>query len=108
DFEELRAAIQTETGLRLKVDAHYDWVILCNRFGWGALWPGLVVLGALVVVVALLVIRRSRGIPKNASGAPDDVVERGTGPTPLLASKGETPEPMPPEPPEDDPLEDAL
>ncbi len=79
-----------------------------NRFGWGALWPGLVVLGALVVVVALLVIRRSRGIPKNASGAPDDVVERGTGPTPLLASKGETPEPMPPEPPEDDPLEDAL
>ncbi len=33
DFEELRAAIQTETGLRLKVDAHYDWVILCNNRG---------------------------------------------------------------------------
>jgi DNA polymerase elongation subunit (family B) len=33
DFTELLGAIQTGTGLRIKIDAYYDWVILCNNRG---------------------------------------------------------------------------
>jgi hypothetical protein len=33
EFQALLEAIRTETGLGIKVDAHYDWVVLCNNRG---------------------------------------------------------------------------